>query len=1142
MALLTVNLRLVSPHGKNDTPVPASGRVDLIPVSHGIYEESLRALEKVSSPIINGVMEPVELTPAHWRIFIIPAKGNPWPELVFELKEGMQEPVNLADLLPEFIYDGKTLAKGDKGDPGEPGPQGPEGPAGPRGPQGTGLTLLGELSGPEALPSSANAGDGYLIGGSMWVWSGTTSSWTNVGSIQGPRGIQGEQGPAGETGPQGPKGDTGAPGPEGPKGDKGDTGLPGEDGLDGTPGPVGPQGPQGDPGEYGPEGPQGPQGVAGEPGPQGLKGEQGEVGPQGIQGPAGPEGPEGPEGARGPQGIPGTDGAEGPKGDTGEPGPKGDTGPQGLQGLTGDTGETGPEGPQGPKGDQGDTGLRGEPGETGPAGPTGPQGEEGPVGPQGERGIQGPKGDKGDRGEEGPEGTGLTLLGELDSENDLPLSGNPGDSYLIAGSLWTWSGTSNDWTNVGSIQGPRGHQGETGPEGPEGPKGDQGIQGIQGPKGDQGIPGIQGPKGDTGARGEQGVQGLKGDRGVQGLKGDTGAAGDTGPEGPAGPKGDTGDPGPKGDTGAKGDPGIQGEEGPRGIQGPKGDQGIQGPEGPKGDKGDPGEGVDVDWVALEDKADTALSNVDILYRAADNLLPMGDFESGTIEEIFPTATGSHRDRWTIVDDPAQAYSGRRFARFTGDGVTGGHVSFARVPVRPGRTYRVMVAARRFGPTASSNAGWPMNWYTADGTNVNNNYTTGIYTKSLFVDQMTEEWQLFYSDVVPAEGIFELNPRFVSNTSVANGTILDFDDMRVSDVTDMLIAHSTAVSAKNLANSAYNLANTKADSTHTHGWSDITDKPGTFTPSAHSHTIEDVTNLQASLDGKANTSHTHTWAQVTSKPTTFAPSAHTHTITNVTGLQAAIEAKADIGHVHTISNVTGLQTELDSKADINHTHVQSLVQAASGNQYRVVAGAIRKTNGVWGLIDDTGHTPSGITTVADRGSDLRIHYGFTAKKVVSLVVTADESYAVLGYQFGASVGLDGTTIKITNNQQLNAGGYLAYNGTEWVFSTGNITRVETRPNPHEIRVYHPLPVPSTDIYLSITGRGPGKYVYRAEGSGGTTEGYTNIGIYDMSGNPVTAFKKDMKLFMVRQSNPQGQVDPSTLPEGNTNIWIYGIMEV
>ena len=36
-----------------------------------------------------------------------------------------------------------------------------------------------------------------------------------------------------------------------------------------------------------------------------------------------------------------------------------------------------------------------------------------------------------------------------------------------------------------------------------------------------------------------------------------------------------------------------------------------------------------------------------------------------------------------------------------------------------------------------------------------------------------------------------------------------------------------------------------------------------------------------LAGKANTTHTHTWADVTGKPTTFAPSAHTHAATDIT---------------------------------------------------------------------------------------------------------------------------------------------------------------------------------------------------------------------------------------------------------------------
>ena len=62
-----------------------------------------------------------------------------------------------------------------------------------------------------------------------------------------------------------------------------------------------------------------------------------------------------------------------------------------------------------------------------------------------------------------------------------------------------------------------------------------------------------------------------------------------------------------------------------------------------------------------------------------------------------------------------------------------------------------------------------------------------------------------------------------------------------------------------------------------------------------------------------------WSGVTGKPSTFTPSAHTHTIANVTGLQDALNSKANSSHTHSISNVTGLQSALDGKASSGHTH-------------------------------------------------------------------------------------------------------------------------------------------------------------------------------------------------------------------------------
>lgn len=53
------------------------------------------------------------------------------------------------------------------------------------------------------------------------------------------------------------------------------------------------------------------------------------------------------------------------------------------------------------------------------------------------------------------------------------------------------------------------------------------------------------------------------------------------------------------------------------------------------------------------------------------------------------------------------------------------------------------------------------------------------------------------------------------------------------------------------------------------WDTLTGKPSTFAPSAHTHPISDVTNLQTTIDaintaiaGKAATVHTHTAAQIT----------------------------------------------------------------------------------------------------------------------------------------------------------------------------------------------------------------------------------------------------------------------------------------
>ena len=138
------------------------------------------------------------------------------------------------------------------------------------------------------------------------------------------------------------------------------------------------------------------------------------------------------------------------------------------------------------------------------------------------------------------------------------------------------------------------------------------------------------------------------------------------------------------------------------------------------------------------------------------------------------------------------------------------------------------------------------------------------------------------------------------------------------------------------------------------WTDVLNKPSTFTPSSHTHAIADVTNLQTSLDGKqaivsgisdteigylegvtsliqaqingkAATSHSHAISDVTSLQTALdgkAATSHTHAISDTTGLQTALDGKAATSHSHAISDTTGLQTALDGKAATSHTHVKA----------------------------------------------------------------------------------------------------------------------------------------------------------------------------------------------------------------------------
>jgi hypothetical protein len=108
------------------------------------------------------------------------------------------------------------------------------------------------------------------------------------------------------------------------------------------------------------------------------------------------------------------------------------------------------------------------------------------------------------------------------------------------------------------------------------------------------------------------------------------------------------------------------------------------------------------------------------------------------------------------------------------------------------------------------------------------------------------------------------------------------------------------------------------------WADITNKPTTFAPSAHTHPQADITNLTTDLAGKAALSHTHAQADITNLVTDLAAKVPTTRTVNGLALSSNITlAKGDIGlgNVDNTSDAnkpvsTATQTALDGKVDEN----------------------------------------------------------------------------------------------------------------------------------------------------------------------------------------------------------------------------------
>ncbi len=222
---------------------------------------------------------------------------------------------------------------------------------------------------------------------------------------------------------------------------------------------------------------------------------------------------------------------------------------------------------------------------------------------------------------------------------------------------------------------------------------------------------------------------------------------------------------------------------------------------------------------------------------------------------------------------------------------------------------------------------------------------------------SEDYKLVYAAFEHPHGIDDITglQEILDNVGTGGGSVEVIDNLESTSSTAALSAKQGKI-----------LSDLIADKTVT--WDTLQNKPSSFTPSAHSHAISNITGLQGQLDSKASSAHTHSIANISNLQSQLdskasashthaisavtnlqaelnkksdtahthdgryytetevnnllaakASSSHTHTIANISNLQAQLDSKAASSHSHAISGVTGLQTQLDSKASSSHTH-------------------------------------------------------------------------------------------------------------------------------------------------------------------------------------------------------------------------------
>lgn len=222
---------------------------------------------------------------------------------------------------------------------------------------------------------------------------------------------------------------------------------------------------------------------------------------------------------------------------------------------------------------------------------------------------------------------------------------------------------------------------------------------------------------------------------------------------------------------------------------------------------------------------------------------------------------------------------------------------------------------------------------------------------------------------------------------------------------------------------------------------------------------------------------------------------------------------------------------------------TIAQQTNNKDVKIIACVIRNVGNGFEFINDDLHNPLNAVSLTTSSNRIFLDYGFTGKKVLSLVAVPDETLAKNGYMVGCSVGVSNAYIYLS--KQDNVFGYLTKSGGDTPIFTINeslsngVISATWKAGNNRLDIVHDkayCPI------INCFSRNPNIMAYQkaVNSKGGYTTTY--IAFRDITNPTVDIIPPDDTVVCFSINGMSDYINPNDVTHENSNIWIYGLIEI